>query len=335
MDPPGRGAGRMAPLPEDAPGQVQHQPADRQRQQARQPPAAPAVAARIEVGLRAPRGSRGRGHRGPARPRPPSPPWHRPPHPVDSTAMPADPPQRFPRLSRHAPDDYDRGRISDRSRTHELSGARERNMVFGLGPVLRYELITTARRGRYYLARVVYGSVLLFLLWGAVRSDWEFASSPRRDPEELHQFAESTFIVFAQTQLTALLCPAAGPGGRGDRRRASAEDPALPAGQSALEPRDHAGQAGRPAGARRDLRGPGTAGGRPAVALGGLDPGKVLTIYFGTFTTVLSVVRAVDLRLGAGASAARRDPGRVCARGDLAARPAGHRPDRLRTSAAS
>ncbi len=41
----------MVPLPEDAPGQVQHQPADRQRQQARQPPAAPALAARIEVGL--------------------------------------------------------------------------------------------------------------------------------------------------------------------------------------------------------------------------------------------------------------------------------------------
>ena len=35
-------------------------------------------------------------------------------------------------------------------------------MVFGLGPVLRYELITTARRGRYYLLRAVYG---LFLLW--------------------------------------------------------------------------------------------------------------------------------------------------------------------------
>ena len=38
-------------------------------------------------------------------------------------------------------------------------------MVFGLGPVVRYELITTARRGRFYIARVVYGLCLLFLLF--------------------------------------------------------------------------------------------------------------------------------------------------------------------------
>ncbi len=38
-------------------------------------------------------------------------------------------------------------------------------MILGTGPVMRYELITTARRGRYDLARVIYGLALLFLLW--------------------------------------------------------------------------------------------------------------------------------------------------------------------------
>ena len=35
-------------------------------------------------------------------------------------------------------------------------------MIFGIGPVLRYELITSARRGRYFVARLVYGLILLY-----------------------------------------------------------------------------------------------------------------------------------------------------------------------------
>ena len=38
-------------------------------------------------------------------------------------------------------------------------------MLFSLGPVVRYELITTSRRRRYYFLRVVYG---LFLLGSAL-----------------------------------------------------------------------------------------------------------------------------------------------------------------------
>jgi hypothetical protein len=78
-------------------------------------------------------------------------------------------------------------------------------MVFRVGPVLRYELITTARRGRYYLGRTVYGAVLLFLLWQQFAS-WEFAHPAGGTPQEFHEFAESTFIVFARAQLTTLLC---------------------------------------------------------------------------------------------------------------------------------
>ena len=45
-------------------------------------------------------------------------------------------------------------------------------MLFSLGPVMRYELITTSRRRRYYVLRVIYGLVLLTQLWGLFRN-WE------------------------------------------------------------------------------------------------------------------------------------------------------------------
>ena len=78
-------------------------------------------------------------------------------------------------------------------------------MVFGLGPVVRYELITTARRGRFYIARVAYGLCLLILLWTRFQ---EFnASHPQGGTaEEVQTFAEATFISFAGAQGAALLC---------------------------------------------------------------------------------------------------------------------------------
>jgi ABC-type transport system involved in multi-copper enzyme maturation permease subunit len=78
-------------------------------------------------------------------------------------------------------------------------------MIFGLGPVVRYELITTARRGRFYIARVVYGLCLLFLLFTRFQ---EFnARHPQGGTvEEVQTFAEATFISFAGAQGAALLC---------------------------------------------------------------------------------------------------------------------------------
>jgi ABC-type transport system involved in multi-copper enzyme maturation permease subunit len=90
-------------------------------------------------------------------------------------------------------------------------------MMFGFGPVLRAEMITTARRGRYYLARVVYGLLLLYILWEQ-QASWEWFHKAQQQysrivggtmggsHEEVRRFAESAFIKFAGTQGLALLC---------------------------------------------------------------------------------------------------------------------------------
>ncbi len=81
-----------------------------------------------------------------------------------------------------------------------------------LGPIFTLELVTSVRRLRYYLVRVVYGLILLIILWSC------YLESPlnRRLPgekvsvQETAQFANEFFSVFAVTQLVAvvLLTPA-------------------------------------------------------------------------------------------------------------------------------
>jgi len=78
-------------------------------------------------------------------------------------------------------------------------------MLTEIGQVLRYEMITTARQRRYYLARVVYGVVLLYVLWDQQRT-WQWFHDERRrffqlsaggvgwSHEEIRRFAESAFI---------------------------------------------------------------------------------------------------------------------------------------------
>jgi ABC-type transport system involved in multi-copper enzyme maturation permease subunit len=161
-------------------------------------------------------------------------------------------------------------------------------MVFGLGPVLRYELITTGRRGRYYLARAVYGSVLLFLLWGQFEG-WELNHPMGGNVQELHRFAESTFIVFARAQLATLLCliPALMAGVIADEHQRKTLHYLLASRLSSAE--IVLGKLG----ARLVHVGTFAALGLPVVCLlglyGGLDPVKVFYVYFGTFTAVLSV----------------------------------------------
>jgi ABC-type transport system involved in multi-copper enzyme maturation permease subunit len=161
-------------------------------------------------------------------------------------------------------------------------------MVFGLGPVLRYELITTARRGRYYLARSAYGSVLLVLLWGQFGA-WEAGHPLGGTPEDLHRFSESTFIAFSQAQLVTLLCllPALVAGVIADEHQRKTLHYLLASRLSSLE--IVLGKLG----ARLLHVGTFVALGLPVVCLlalyGGLDPAKVFYIYFGTFTTVLAV----------------------------------------------
>lgn len=161
-------------------------------------------------------------------------------------------------------------------------------MILGLGPVLRYELITTARRRRYYLARVVYGAALLALLWGEF-GQWEFRHPAGSAPEVLHEFAESTFIAFARVQFVAMLflIPALSAGVIADEHQRKTLHYLLASRLSSLE--IVLGKLG----ARLIHVGTFVAIGLPVVSLvalyGGLDPWRVFTVYAGTLATVLSV----------------------------------------------
>jgi ABC-type transport system involved in multi-copper enzyme maturation permease subunit len=77
-------------------------------------------------------------------------------------------------------------------------------MLLGLGPVLHYEIVTTARRGRFYLARVVYGLALLILL-SREFGIWEQNHPTGGTPEDIHRFVEQAFLSFAAAQGIALL----------------------------------------------------------------------------------------------------------------------------------
>ena len=77
-------------------------------------------------------------------------------------------------------------------------------MSWDPGPVVRVEMLVTARRGRYYAARAAYGLGLLLALCQ------EYASWSHVDPRfatihNLGRFAESTFLAFAGAQGLALL----------------------------------------------------------------------------------------------------------------------------------
>jgi hypothetical protein len=86
-----------------------------------------------------------------------------------------------------------------------------------LGPVFRAELVRTPRRGRYYSLRVIYGSVLILLLWANYQDLNGVAPSRRGQPSiaEVSNFALMTFIWFRLR--AARHDPAAHPGG--NRRR--------------------------------------------------------------------------------------------------------------------
>ncbi len=78
-------------------------------------------------------------------------------------------------------------------------------MVFGLGPVVRYELITTARRGRYYLRAWFTGCLLLLVLWQQLR---KFLGDPsgRGHARAIADICREHLHSFAGAQGMALLC---------------------------------------------------------------------------------------------------------------------------------
>ena len=43
-----------------------------------------------------------------------------------------------------------------------------------MGPIFRAELLRTARRGRYYVLRTLYGAILLLLVWTGYEQAFAF-----------------------------------------------------------------------------------------------------------------------------------------------------------------
>ena len=81
-----------------------------------------------------------------------------------------------------------------------------------LGPVFHAELMTTARRGRYYLLRVIYGLMVLFQVY-VVHDSWSRARLWRSTPltlNEMAEFAHTIFLSFATLQgvVVLLITPA-------------------------------------------------------------------------------------------------------------------------------
>ena len=140
----------------------------------------------------------------------------------------------------------------------------------GAGDAVRADHHVAARA--VIILRVIYGLLLLAQLWFLFRLG--VMHRRRRTIDEIQAFAEDAFIQFAGLQGIGPVALDSGAGRRDDRRRAPAQDVALPAGQPALECRDRAGQAGRADGARRRLRRAGAADRQPADALRRPEPGQ-------------------------------------------------------------
>jgi hypothetical protein len=161
-------------------------------------------------------------------------------------------------------------------------------MAWDPGPVLRVELLVTARRGRYYAARVAYGLFLLLALWMEYRS-WSELDPRFATIYNLGRFAESTFLAFAGGQGLAMLVlvPALVAGTIADERQRNTLPDLLATGLGA-----GAIVLGK-LGARLLHAGVFLLLGLPVVCLvglfGGLDPWDVLAVTLGTLSVTLFV----------------------------------------------
>ena len=72
------------------------------------------------------------------------------------------------------------------------------------GPVFQIELVTTARRWRYYATRVLHGTILLAVLW-ITYVDYVRSTAGVTSPTRLSQFAAAIFLNFAVVQSIAIL----------------------------------------------------------------------------------------------------------------------------------
>jgi ABC-type transport system involved in multi-copper enzyme maturation permease subunit len=160
-----------------------------------------------------------------------------------------------------------------------------------LGPVFRFELITTARRKRYYVARVVYGFILLFALGSQYGNGaWSQYVTIHITPDsiaELTRFAQQMLAALAGVQGAALIClvPALLAGVIADEAQRKTLHYLLASRMSSAEI-----VLGKLA-ARLLHVGVIVLMGVPVVCLlgllGGLDPLEVTYVYAGTFSLVL------------------------------------------------
>jgi len=91
------------------------------------------------------------------------------------------------------------------------------------GPVFNVELLISARRRHYYVIRLLYGLILLILLWSNYRAlqGWGPRQRAEYSTNELAAFAVGTFSSFASLQAGAILAltPALVAGAVADERR--------------------------------------------------------------------------------------------------------------------
>lgn len=76
-----------------------------------------------------------------------------------------------------------------------------------LGPIFRMELVCAARRRRYFILRVVYGLLALFLLWASYTSlrSFSLGSSETVSIQQGAQLATQFFVSFSWLQILAVL----------------------------------------------------------------------------------------------------------------------------------
>jgi ABC-type transport system involved in multi-copper enzyme maturation permease subunit len=72
------------------------------------------------------------------------------------------------------------------------------------GPVFDFELLTTARRGRFYALRAAYAAALLMIFW-AIHSDWSTRSITELTINQMVWFAVACFCSIAVAQIIVVL----------------------------------------------------------------------------------------------------------------------------------
>src|SRR3954466_15670261 len=72
------------------------------------------------------------------------------------------------------------------------------------GPVFTFELLTTARRGRFYLLRSAYALILLLILW-VIYSGWLAENGVELTAKQVGWFALSAFCGVAVGQMVLVL----------------------------------------------------------------------------------------------------------------------------------